>query len=356
MQLLGQHSLPLTSQPLTPIPWPVVPSFDAEAYFRGKKINLMTNGSSDVQARYMAREWSKFIPGNPRVAVRTITPVVEERNFVWNAKPDGLTLAIEATPGVVEMFTPQAQFDVRESTMIGVTSGGEGAWFVRGTLLYGCIDSAFDSPGPILTVGWNAPTVPAPAHLGSMKAIGWLVDKMNIPFEIRKDSSEQYLMLERGEVNSWTSYTAWDQLTIERPGWIANGFLRSFADLSFPSFDLGHNGEADFHCPNVADEYLKGDDLDLWGAIHGPHIYASRNIIGPPNMPSEVTDTLRDALATAMVDKEFTSSMQQFTGINVLFTDAMAAQQVITHMANAFEANKGKIDEIAQAVFDKYVR
>jgi len=35
-------------------------------------------------------------------------------------------------------------------------------------------------------------------------------------------------MLERGDVNSWTSSTVWSQLPVTRPGWIADGFLRPF--------------------------------------------------------------------------------------------------------------------------------
>ena len=98
-----------------------------------------------------------------------------ERNFVWNAKSDGLTIAIEASPGVFDQFTAQAQFDMREVTMIGVTSGKEGLWVIRGTLPYDCIDSAFNSAGPTLTIGTSAPT---PADLGSNVAVGWLAEQV----------------------------------------------------------------------------------------------------------------------------------------------------------------------------------
>ena len=223
----------------TPTPIPADPGFDAEGYFSGKTISLMVGfnpgGGTDAQARYMSRAWPRFIPGNPRIVVRNLTPVVVERNFVWNSKPDGLTLAIEATPGVFDQFTPQAQFDMREATMIGVTSGKEGLWVIRGTVPYNCIDSAFGSTEPKLTVGTSAPT---PADLGSMVAVGWLADKLNVPFEIRNvsaaGSAEQYVMIERGDVNSWVSGTIWDQYPRTRPGWTGSGFIRPFADLSFP--------------------------------------------------------------------------------------------------------------------------
>ncbi len=359
----GVTAAPATPTPTarpTATPLPVDPGFDAEAYFEGKTISLMVGfnpgGGTDAQARFMSRAWPKFIPGNPRIVVRNLTPVVVERNFVWNSKPDGLTLAIEATPGVADTFTPQAQFDVRESTMIGVTSGGEGAWVIRGTLPYDCMDTAFDSPGPALTVGISAPT---PADLSSNVSIGWLALKYNIPLEIRNvsaaGSAEQYVMIERGDVNSWVTGTIWDQYPITRPGWTRDGFLRPFADLSVPGFDLGHNGEADFHCPNVADTYLEGEDLELWLAMR-PRSVIAKNIIGPPGMAPEVTQTLRDALAAAMADEDFAASMQGFTGIKNLFTDGATAQQIVIDMVNGFEANRGTIDELLEEVHAKFVR
>ena len=349
-----------TAVPPTATPLPVDPEFDAEAYFRGQTIRMMVGfnpgGGTDAQARFMSRAWPKFIPGNPRIIVSNLTPVVVERNFVWNAEPNGLTLAIEATPGVADMFTPQADFDVRESTMIGVTSGGEGAWVIRGTMPYDCVDSAFDSPSPAITVGISAPT---PADLSSNVAIGWFSDKFNIPLEIRNvaaaGSAEQYVMIERGDVNSWVTGTIWDQYPITRPGWTRDGFLRPFADLSVPGFDLGHNGEADFHCPNVADTYLEGEDLELWLAMR-PRSVVAKNIIGPPNMQPEVTQVLRDALSDAMADEDFAASMQGFTGIKNLFTDGAAAQQIVTDMVNGFEANQGRINELLEIVHEKYVR
>jgi len=157
-------------------------------------------------------------------------------------------------------------------------------------------------------------------------------------------------------VNSWVSGTIWDQYPRTRPGWTGSGFIRPFADLSFPGFDLGHNGEADFHCPNVADEYFEGEELDLWVALRGPQVYASKNIIGPAGIPNEVTAVLRTALADAMANEEFANTMQDFTGIKNAFTHGDVAAQELTATVNSYINRQAQIDEITQAVFDKYVR
>ena len=354
-----------TAEPARPTatPLPVDPDFDAEAYFEGKTIRLMVGfnpgGGTDAQARYMSRAWSRFIPGNPRIIVTNLTPVHVERNFVWNSEPDGLTLAVEATPGIFDQFLGTAQFDMREVTMIGVTSGFEGLWVRRHdlTAAYDCMDSAFGASGPVLSM---ATAAASPADLGGDIVLGWLADKFNLPLEIKNvpadGSAEQYRLIEQGLVSTWISGTLWDQFPRTKPGWIRDGFLRPFADLSMPGFDLGDNGEADFHCPNVADAYLEGDDIELYTAMRGPQIYAAKNIIGPPGIPPGVTSALRDALADAMADEEFAANMKAFTGISNNFSHGDEAQQALTDTTNAFLDNKERIDEITESVFQKYVR
>ncbi len=360
----------VTPPPATPTPRPtptpeaaaVAPDadFDAEAYFEGKTMRLMVGynpgGGTDAQARFMSRAWPKFIPGSPRIVVTNMTPNIIQRNFVWNAEPDGLTLSVEASPGIFTQFTPGAQFDMREVTMIGITSGQEGVWITRDFVPYDCFKDAWEGDYT-LTIGTSAPT---PADLGATVATGWIADKFNVPLEIRNlaaaGSAEQYVMIERGDVNSWQTSTIWYQYPRTRPGWTGSGFLKPFADLSMPGFDLGHNGEADFHCPNVADAYLEGGDLELWVAMQGPRIYASKNIIGPPGVPAGATAALRTALADAMADEEFANSMQAFTGIKNIFTHGDVAAQEMTDTTNAFIEKKEFIDELQQTIFEKYVR
>ena len=345
-----------TATPLT-----VDPAFDAEAYFKGKTISMMVGfgpgGGTDAQARFMSRAWPKFIPGNPRIIVRNLTPVIVERNFTWNAKPDGLTLAVEATAGIFDQISPQAEFDLRETSMIGVTSGKDQFWMIRGTLPYDCIDSAFGASGPILTIGTSAPT---PADLGSTVQIPWLADQFNIPLEIRNvaesGSNTQYLMLERGDVNSWTSSTVWSQLPLTRPGWVRDGFLRPFVDLSYPGYELGFNAEGPYDCPKAESFFTSDEQFDEWVALTGPRTYASKNIVGPPGIPPGPLKALRDALTAAMTDEEFRESMFRSTSIPNNFTDGETAQQELFDTTQAFLDNKALIDSIQAAAFEKYVR
>jgi len=53
-------------------------SFDAETYFKGKTIRFVTGsrpgGGTDILLRYLAGNWGKFFPGNPRFVVTNFPP------------------------------------------------------------------------------------------------------------------------------------------------------------------------------------------------------------------------------------------------------------------------------------------
>lgn len=313
-------------------------------------------GSATRQARYMASAWRRFIPGNPNITVMNLTPNVVERNSVWNADPDGLTLAVESNAGFGHLSDPQAQFDLREATMLGATSGAEGVWLIRGNRPYDCIDTAFGAAEPI-TIPVSVPT---PADLGAHASIGWLADKHNLPLEMLSFSAvgaiEQHLMIERGDVNSLVSTTIWDLLPITRPGWVRREFIRPFTDLSLPGFTLGHNGERNFHCPNYHDTYLEDEeDRALWLAMRSQLTFA-RNIVGPPGMPAELKEALRDALAAAMADRRFAEGLEAAVGVKNTFIDGATAQQLVVDVVNSLEANSAEIERIQESVYAKYVR
>jgi hypothetical protein len=350
-----------TPVPATPTPAATpTPSFDAEAYFKGKTIRLMVGynpgGGTDAQGRFMSRALAPFIPGNPRMIVTNMTPNLTQRNFVWNQDPDGLTFSLEATAGIFDQINPLAEWDMREVSMIGVTSGKDAVLLVIGTLPYTCAPEMFGTTGTTLTLGTSAPT---PADLGSQIAPAWFMDEFKIPLKIRNlaaaGSAEQYIMIERGDTNAWYTSTVWGQLPRTRPGWISGGFIKGFMDMSFPGYTLGTNAEADFPCPVVDDILETPEQHSIWNSITGPRTYASKNLIGPPGMDPNVLKALRDAVTTAMNDETFVADMEAFTGITSTFTDGETAQQELIDTTQAFLDNQAAIDAIQADIFEKYV-
>jgi hypothetical protein len=361
----GETPVPTaTKAPATAVP--EAPAFDAEGYFKGKTIRLMVGfnpgGGTDAQGRYMAAKWGAFIPGNPRIVVTNLTPDITMRNFVWNADPDGFVIGLGATAGIFDMFEQAAKFDVREVSWIGGSSGFENFWATWSAALpdYGCFDTTFDLAGTDADVITLADSISGPADFGGASFLtSWVSDKFNIPFQVISVSStgsaSQMLMLERGEVNSWSTATVWNQLPRTRPGWVADGILRPFVDLSFPGHTQGANSEGAFTCPNV-EEFISAEDQNEWLAFNGPRTFLSKNLWGPPGIEPGPLGALRQAWADAFSDDQFKADAATFTGIPTILTEGAEGQEILINTTNAFIENKARFEELQKKYFDKYLK
>lgn len=340
------------------------PSFDAEEYFSGKTIRLMVGynpgGGTDAQARYMSKEWARYIPGNPRITVTNMTPNITQRNFTWNAKADGYTIALEAVPGIFDQISDVAQYDLREVSTIGVTSGKDAVWLRHESVPYSCATDAMGESGFDIILGTAAPT---PADLGSQLAPAWLALEFDIQLVIKNlaaaGSAEQYIMIERGDTNSWYTSTVWSQLPVRRPGWVESGFVTGFMDMSYPGFTLPPNDEAEFPCPDVQ-SFLEDNGTEeqrnLWLAITGPRTLASKNLIGPPNMDEGPLNALRQSLVDAMNDEEFVTGLTDFTGIESNFSDGWEYDEQLDATTQLFLDNVDTINALQTEAFDKFVQ
>lgn len=353
-----------TATPRPPTPTPA-PSFDAEAYFKGKTIRLLVGynpgGGTDAQARYMGRGWSKFIPGNPRIVVTNLTPDLTMRNFVNAAEPDGFTIAIGATPGIFDMYEAAAEFDVGNQSFIGGSSGKESFWAIWGkadddhALDYACLDSAMGASDTIIV----ADSVPSATEIGANVFLtSWLADQFDLPFKIISVSStgsaSQMLMLERGDVNSWTSATVWSQLPRTRPGWVKNGTLRPFADMSFPGTTQGANSEGPFSCPQVT-TYMSDAQQAEWLTFNAPRTYLSKNVWGPPGMNVDVLGALRKSWVEAFTDDAFLADIAKFTGIPTILQEGAEGQEVLRSVSKSFAENQPRFKELQKKFFNKYL-
>jgi len=349
-----------TATPRPPTPTPE-PSFDAEAYFKGKTIRLLVGfnpgGGTDAQARYMGRGWSKFIPGNPRIVVTNLTPDLTMRNFVNAAEPNGLTLGLGATPGIFDMYEAAAEFDVGEQSFIGGSSGKESFWAIWHEALpnYGCLDTAMGGSDTIIV----ADSVPSAKEIGANVFLtSWLADQFDLPFKIISVSStgsaSQMLMLERGDVNSWTSATVWSQLPRTRPGWVKDGILRPFGDLSFPGTTQSDNSEGEFNCPQVT-TYMNEAQQAEWLTFNAPRTFLSKNAWGPPGMNVDVLGALRKSWMDAFSDPAFLADIAKFTGIPTILQEGAEGQEVLRSVSKSFADNQPRFKELQTKFFNKYL-
>jgi hypothetical protein len=347
----------------TPVPTPTPePSFDAAAYFKGKTIKMLVGyapgGGTDAQGRYFASHWPEYIPGKPRMIVQNLTPNLTQRNFVWNAKPDGLTMSTEATSGVVDQMETAAQFDMREVTAIGATSGGDSFWALWNSLPYGCADTAVGG-SDIIKVADTAPSAEGIGSTGFNAAMA--ARAMDLPFRLihvagDTGSNAQRLMLERGDVNSWTTATVWSQLPRTNPGWVADGILKPFLDMSFTGTTMPGNSEvAEFGCKKLEDYVGMTDEVKAFYKFSDVRTSFAKNIIAPPNMDPNVTGALRKALDDAMADPAFIEGLEKASSIPTQYTSGAKFQEDLRRITEDFLSSQDEFNQLREWVYDNYV-
>lgn len=334
----------------------VAADFDAAKHFKGKTVRLVVDfkpgGGTDVQARYFAANWGKFIPGNPKMAVTNLFPNPSGRNFTWKSAPDGLTLSFVASPGVGdEMVEPTAEFQSGKFTQIGSHAQRDVVFIVRGTVPYKSLADAKGGKTPLVL----AEPVGGPDDLsGKLMAISMLAMWLDAPLKIapvaRSGTADALLMLERGDVNSWMADSQWFALTKLRPGWFKTGFVRAIAEMGHPDAVLPSNGETEIGVPN-AYTWLTDEQKEVWKGIFLPEVIHGKAIIGPPNMPPEIAKVLRDTYAAAVTDPAFGEGLEKIQGQPAFLMRGEKLQELVAEATASFKEQLPRYNQLRQQVY-----
>lgn len=335
--------------------------FDAAKHFKGKTIRLVVDfkpgGGTDLQARYFASNWSKFIPGNPKVTVTNLFPNPSGRNYTWKSAPDGLTLSFLATAGIGdELVDSTAQFETDKFTQIGSHAKRDVVMIARGTVPYNSIPEAKGSK----TVLTFAEPIGAVEDIsGKLMAAGMLALWFDVPMRIatvaRSGSADALVMLERGDINGYIAGSHWYSLPTLRPGWFAKGFVKPIADLGHPDAPSIPNDEIKMPIPNAI-TWLNEEQKALWKGIYLPDVLSGKGIAGPPNMAPEIAKVLRDTYAEALSDKAFAQGLEKLQGQPVALIRGERLQELVVESTKAFKEQLPRYKEIRQQVYDRIVR
>ncbi|NIO09598.1 MAG: hypothetical protein GTO40_16980, partial [Deltaproteobacteria bacterium] len=142
----------------------------------------------------------------------------------------------------------------------------------------------------------------------------------------RQGTSDDLLMLERGEQNSWLAGSTWYALPRLRPGWIKQGYLKPFANMSHPDTPIKPNAEAEMKLPNVYG-FLKPEDRAVWESFHLSEVYAGKGIMAPPKTSSGALDVLRKSYQSALADSKFRAGLEKIMGQPVTFSRSSTLQK-----------------------------
>lgn len=352
---------PTPTPTLAPTPTPP-PSFDAEAHFRGRTIRIVVGfnpgGGTDTQARFLAANWGRFIPGNPRIVVSNHTPQMAASNFVWKSEPNGLVLQYTAGTLITDSFEPDADFTVSEFGLIGAPQGGNPFWAHRGTLPYTDIRDAMGKPDgePLIQTGPGSPGEATGVTLGGMLLSDWL----NLPIEYKvvagTGTEQTLLMLERGDVNALliAPGSSWYTLPARRPGWFSSGFLKPFASMLVPGQEIYANAEIEFTAPHARD-LLEPDQAALFNALTSPQHVALKHLAGPPGMDPAVLATLRKAWDDAIADPEFNADFARVLATDMDSVQGARLEQLYKSTVDGYREHLDTLGDLQERLFSKYI-
>jgi hypothetical protein len=333
---------------------------DIERHFKGKTIRLVVDfkpgGGTDIQARYFAANFGKFIPGNPRITVTNLFPNPAGQSFVWKSAPDGLTLSFLATAGIGrELVESGLEFKAEEFTWIGSHAKRDVIVLVRGNVPYNSLAEARGGKLPIRF----AETISGLDDVnGKVLGVGLLAMWFDLPLQVanvaRLGSSDALVMLEREDVNAYIAGSHWYSLPTLRPGWLRNGYLKPLLDLGHPETGVADNSETKMTVPNVV-TYMNEEQRKIWSAIYLPEVLTGKAMAGPPKMPPAIAKALRDAYFKALSDPEVSAQLAKLQGQPVALVRGERMQELVTEASAAFKEAVPLYNELRKQVYDKVI-
>jgi tripartite-type tricarboxylate transporter receptor subunit TctC len=335
--------------------------FDAAKHFKGKTIRMIVDfkpgGGTDLQARYFAGNWSKFLPGKPRITVSNLFPNPSGRNFVWKSKPDGLTLNFVASAGVgTELVDKTAKFEIAKFIQIGSHAKRDVVLLARGTVPYNSVPEAKGSKVKLIL----AEPIGSPADLdGKLLATGMLSMWFDVPLKIatvaRSGTADTLLMLERGDVNGYIAGSQWYALPKLRPGWFKKGYLKPIADMGHPDSPSIPNSEIKMPIPNAM-TWMNAEQKALWKEIVLPEVISGKGITAPPGTPDAIIKVLRTAYAKAVHDPKFSAGLVKIQRQPVAFISGEKMQKIVEDATVDFKKGLPRFKEIRKQVYNRYFK
>jgi tripartite-type tricarboxylate transporter receptor subunit TctC len=270
----------------------------ADDVLAGKTINVIAGfppgGGVDGEMRVLARFFAKYIPGQPGIVPRNMQGAggIILANHLYNvAAADGLTLGMPGRSGfLLSNVVPQKgiYYDLARFSYIGgAGSAANALWVHRRTGVTSVADlKRVRTQIVVGALNARSENAIAPRVLESYE--GW-------PLKIvtgYPGFSEVLIALERGEVDAL--FTHEGSIANSRPDLISSGTVKPIVQ----SFD------AMAGVPLLADVVVDSNARALLGLVTTPS-QIGLPLLGPPGIPSERLEILRQSYQQLMDDAEY---------------------------------------------------
>lgn len=281
-----------------------------EPFFDGKTIRFLVasgpGATTDISARLVGRYLGKHIPGNPGVVVQNMSGAggIVAANYLFNvAKPDGLTVAAISRANYIEQMVGRTEVktDFRKLSWIGS--------FNKSPMMMACrSDTEYKSIAAIRA----AKTAPrfGQSGTGSISFVFANLIERILDIKVKNVTGFQSgrdtdLGLERGEVDC----RATSDVTVIRAPW--NRWVKD----NYVTFVLQQGPEKSVLLPPVPTvaELARPEAkpyLDLMNVMLA-YTEFDRPFAGPPGIPNERLQILRESFERMLKDAEFAAEAKK---------------------------------------------
>jgi tripartite-type tricarboxylate transporter receptor subunit TctC len=295
----------------------------ARDFYDGKTITMLVGyapgGGVDLTARVFAKHLPRFIPGKPQVTLQHMegaAGLVAASHIAAKAVPDGLTISVPGRSWFVQgiVKAPGIAFDVTRFTYIGGSGGVNSLAWVRA-------DSGIKSLADLKCAPQN---VVFGALAGGSTTTGMvpkILARAGLPIKVvagYNSTGNLLTALERGEVSA-IFHNA--DTFAHRPDLLERNVVAPILQTKplLPGIPLVQD-----MIPEAQHPLLK---LVLSAEEFGVLM------IGPPGMPQEAVQVLRDAFARMARDKDYQADAQAFNQNGTIPLEGHEAAKLIAEMA-----------------------
>ncbi|HET7679989.1 MAG TPA: tripartite tricarboxylate transporter substrate-binding protein [Xanthobacteraceae bacterium] len=273
---------------------------DVADFYKGKTVTIIVGyppgGGYDAYARALTRHMGRHIPGNPTVLMRNMPGAgsLVAANHIYNSAPkDGTALGMFASSTLfsVKMGETKAQFEMDKFTWIGNMDQTIGTCVVSAASKINSFQELFTKSA---IFGASGPTAVNSTHARAFNALfGTRIQVVNgYP-----GSTHVLLAMSRGEVQGGCGFALSSLKTTRRQDW-ESGEIKPIIQTGFEKSDELKG------VPHIYDFAKSEDDKKIMHVIYGTHALG-RPISGPPGIPADRAEALRNAFNATMTDPEF---------------------------------------------------
>ncbi|MEW6674019.1 MAG: tripartite tricarboxylate transporter substrate-binding protein [Thermodesulfobacteriota bacterium] len=320
-------------------------SQSAEEFYKENMPTIVANGGvgggTDFASRIFASYWPDVTGGKPMMAkVMAGSGGIDGLNYVFNAKPDGLTIGITHHPSDITvprlLNLPGPKWDVRKLSWIGLF--GQTPQFVvfkKGSNIKTLEDLKALNAKKKLIVG--ASSIGSSPSLGGSIAISIL--NLDAKIVHGYEAPELALAIVRGEIDMYVTDGSRVSENMEK------GFVEPFTSITFKRTAWQPKVPAITELVQITPEHK--DMIEFMDALE-----ACKSMFGPPGVPAERLTYLRRSFEKVLQYNGFIKSIKT----NYAVLEPYVTGEDLEKKVNSAVGIAPEKVELVRNLFQKYIK